>query len=88
MLTSLFVVITVPRYINSSLYEARLYSTRDIFRLTLSYRQTYFRRIPFDNTKRCGDISHRVSNDGNVVGVHKTLDTLVENSGNTLLKNF
>ena len=51
-----------------------------IYRLALIYRQTHFRRLPFDSTKRRGNISHRATNDINVVGVRKKVDTLVENS--------
>ena len=46
----------------------------------LIYGQTHFRRLRFDSTKRSGDISHREPNDVNVDGVHKKLDTLIENS--------
>ena len=50
-----------------------------IFRLALIYRQTHFRRLPFDSTKRSGNISHRVPNDVKLVGVRNKLETLVEN---------
>ena len=49
-----------------------------IFRLALIYRQSHFRRFPFDITKRRVDISHRAPND--VISVRKKLDTFVENS--------
>ena len=51
-----------------------------IFRLVLIYHQNHFRRLPFDSTKCCGDILHRASNDVNVVGVRRKLNTLVGSS--------